>query len=355
MSRDVSMDEMADRCERHEVDCTRIDYRNMYRRRTRSLGAVADWAQIRSLTGWMNQEDADVIHLNHQNVEDGLDLAIAGAASQKRCVGTVHVTHSMQSLGAVAGWARDFWSRRCFQRSRLPLIAISAASATDLSQFLGQSKENGVINPNEVFTVPNGVPEPTPADRRELRKQWGMGENEFVLGCIARLEHQKNPLFIVPLMKRLPESVRLVWVGDGRLRAALEQELAKHGLGNRVVLDGWRDDASARLAGFDAFFLPSFYEGLPLALLEAMAMGLPVVASRVDGYADAVEDGNSGLLCDVNDCDSWEKAIRGLVSDRALRVALGNAARQRYLNEFSVRAMAERTLEVYESVLKSKR
>ena len=126
-----------------------------------------------------------------------------------------------------------------------------------------------------------------------------------MLGCIARLEQQKNPTFIVPLLKALPANVHVIWIGDGRCRQPLEAKILEAGLSNRVTLDGWRSDATFRMGGFDAFILPSLFEGMPLAILEAMSVGLSCIVSDVDGTRNAIEHGTSGFLCEVNNVPMW--------------------------------------------------
>jgi glycosyltransferase involved in cell wall biosynthesis len=183
-----------------------------------------------------------------------------------------------------------------------------------------------------------------------------------VLGCLARIESQKNPLFLVGLLPDLPERVRLVWVGDGRLRGELLDTAERLGVRNRVRVDGWRSDARARLAGFDAFALPSQYEGLPLAVLEAMAAGLPCVASDVDGNREALVHGESGYLCppaagtfpwfaSAADRGAWLACLHTLIAGESRRREMGQAARRRYLACFNLEAMAHGTVEVYRKVI----
>src|SRR5205085_3888183 len=99
---------------------------------------------------------------------------------------------------------------------------------------------------------------------------------------------QKNPLFALDLLRQLPRQVKLVWVGDGRMREEFLSAVRHFDLEARVHFEGWRADARQRLAGFDIFMLPSVYEGFPFAVLEAMATGLPCVVSEVDGTREAV-------------------------------------------------------------------
>src|SRR5690606_10175898 len=177
-----------------------------------------------------------------------------------------------------------------------------------------------------------GVPVPEDAAliaaRETARRDWGIAQNEVVIGAVGRIEAQKNPLALVDYLQSMAvhgHSIRLVWIGDGQLRDTLESEaLARLGR-SRLIVDGWRSDAAMRMAGFDIFALPSVYEGLPLALLEAMHAGLPIVATRTDGTPEAIEDGVSGLLCTSPDEFQWSLEL--LAGDARRRKALGCAAR----------------------------
>jgi glycosyltransferase involved in cell wall biosynthesis len=158
-------------------------------------------------------------------------------------------------------------------------------------------------------------------------------------------------LFALELLPRLPPHVRHVWVGDGRLRDEFLARADALGVRGRLHWDGWRADARARMAGFDAFLLPSRYEGLPLALLEGMAAGLPCVASDVDATREAVADGETGWLCPPGDADAWADRLARLASDEESRLRAGRAGLRRYREQFSLEAMARGTAAVYEQAL----
>src|SRR5262249_20757357 len=152
-------------------------------------------------------------------------------------------------------------------------------------------------------------------DRDALRRDWRCGSDDIVLGCVARIEPQKNPLFVPELLAQLPPNVRVVWIGDGSLREALRQSAAALGVADRLILPGWQHNARASMVAFDLFVLPSRYEGFPFAILEAMAAGLPCVVSDVDGVAEAVVDGQTGYVCPPNALDVWLDRIRRFVAD----------------------------------------
>ncbi|HET6324542.1 MAG TPA: glycosyltransferase family 4 protein [Planctomycetaceae bacterium] len=320
----------------------RIDYRNTYDRRTRSVGAMLARRDIQRLTRELAGLRADVIHLNKQNLEDGLDLLTATKHAGLPAVATVHVTRTMSRLRSVGGTVRDWLSARVLQSVPCPLIAIAQSGVDDLTA-LG-------IDPSRLHLVWNGVGDPLPNDRNALRRAWGCDSDSVVLGCIARIEAQKNPLFVPELLAKLPKHVRVVWIGDGSLRESMRQKAADLGVADRLVLPGWQHDARSLLCGFDLFVLPSIYEGFPLAILEAMAAGLPCVVSDVDGVAEAVVDGETGYVCPPNATEMWLERIGRYATNPSLRERAGTLAASCYRERFSLQAMARNTARVYASV-----
>ena len=321
-------------------------YTNTYDRRLRAIGAMLDRRLIGRMSDRFREISPDVVHINKQNVEDGLDLVAAASKSGLPFLSTIHITRPPDALGAWGGWVRGRIARRALNQSSAPCLAIAGQCASELTAWL---RRNGASP--RVHCVLNGVREAPQADREAIRHEWHCRDDDLVLGCLARIEDQKNPLFLVGLLPHLPDQVRLIWVGDGKLRGALLEAAERLGVRDRVHIDGWRSDARCRLAGFDVFVLPSKYEGFPFALLEGMAAGLPCIASDVDGTREAIVDGESGVLCPAGDRDAWLARLRSLIQNDSQRKTLGQAARQRYLDHFSLDAMARGTEEVYRSVI----
>lgn len=325
------------------AEIVRIPMINTYHRRARLLSAVADSRRRNIAANYFRKLEPDIVHINKQNLEDGLELILAARDCAIPAVATIHVTRSAVALGAVAGTLRDVIARGTLRRARIPLIGTSAQCTEDLIRF--------VDDPSlPCFNVPNGAFE-VEGNRDAARKSWGASEDQLVLGIVARIEAQKNPLFVSSLIKKLPGNAKLVWVGDGSMRGQLEQQLSRDGVLDRVYLAGWQQHARQLMAGFDVFLLPSLYEGFPFAILEAMSAGLPCVVSDVDGTRDAIQDNETGFLCEVNDVGVWVETLRNLIEQENLRCRIGRAARERFLKEFSLTAMSRRTVDVYHKVV----
>jgi glycosyltransferase involved in cell wall biosynthesis len=167
---------------------------------------------------------------------------------------------------------------------------------------------------------------------------------------VTRLEPQKGLNFLIDAAELLPE-VTFVIAGDGSSRRVLEEKVCARGLEGRVIFLGHRSDIPDLLAACDLFVFPSLYEGLPLAPLEAMAAGKPVIATRVGGTDEAVLHGKTGLLIPPADPRALADAIRTLLDNPALAQELAAAGRARVANQFSVQNMMEHVTAIYEDLL----
>jgi sugar transferase (PEP-CTERM/EpsH1 system associated) len=184
-------------------------------------------------------------------------------------------------------------------------------------------------------------------------------DGAFVIGAVGRLQDVKNHAALIEafarLRTRMPgQKLRLVLVGDGPLRARLEQQAADCGAGEDIVFAGAHADVAAVLGGFSLFALPSIAEGTPVTLLEAMASELPVVASNVGGIPEVVTSGAHGTLVPAGDPEALAQALAAYVRDPELARSHGRAARARIEHSYSMAAMLAAYLGLYDSLCKSK-
>jgi glycosyltransferase involved in cell wall biosynthesis len=184
--------------------------------------------------------------------------------------------------------------------------------------------------------------------REAVRAEWGVGARDLVVLALGRLSPEKGHRVLLDAFLALPPgSARLVLVGDGAERGALEARAPKDG---RVRFAGWRTDAARCLGAADVFALPSLREGLPLAMLEAMAAGLPVVASRVGGVPGALAEGACGLLVPPGDAGALAEALARLLGDPALCRRLGEAGAARVRERHGAEGQAAALEAVYRSI-----
>ncbi|MEA2254686.1 MAG: hypothetical protein QOG35_731 [Solirubrobacteraceae bacterium] len=169
---------------------------------------------------------------------------------------------------------------------------------------------------------------------------------------VARLAAPKDPLTLVAALARLePGSFRAVLVGDGPERDAVAAEVRAAALDGDITLAGDRDDVAALLAAADVFVLATRSEGLPMSILEAMAAGLPIVASAVGGIPEAVVDDETGRLVPAGDAPALAAALERVLGDAALRRAMGAAGRRRAAEAFGVERFRSAHVALYEREL----
>jgi glycosyltransferase involved in cell wall biosynthesis len=292
----------------------------------------------------------DVVHINQQVAEDGLDLLLAAQRSGLPFLSTVHIVQSANSLDARFGRLRDFVTSTVLRRANAVHITVAESARGDfLARF-------GFLTAHQVKVVLNGVFFADTDGRRRTRARWGAAPGEVVIGSVGRLEAQKGPDVALQIIgalagKGLP--VRYVWIGDGPLRDAFQQQAQELGIAARVNLEGWRDDIAGCLQGLDIFIMPSRFEGMPLALLEAMGMGLCCCASEVDGMREAIEHGTTGYLCAPENIAGWCQQLEALVASPARRAEVGRRARNFARARFGIERMAAATVEVYENLMRS--
>jgi glycosyltransferase involved in cell wall biosynthesis len=175
-----------------------------------------------------------------------------------------------------------------------------------------------------------------------------------VIGTVGRLHRQKGHTVLIDaaaLVARDFPAARFVIIGEGEERAALERKAGIVGVAQRFEMTGASHDVPFRLASMDLFVLPSLWEGLPLTLLEAMAVGVPVVATSVDGVAEVIEDGEDGLLVPPGDSSALAAAIVRLLRDPQHAHEMGSRAMEKVKIDFGVDRMVRQTEEVYRRAL----
>jgi glycosyltransferase involved in cell wall biosynthesis len=207
--------------------------------------------------------------------------------------------------------------------------------------------------PGSIHEIPNGVDVARfrdVSDRAITRDRYAIPQDARVVITVAMLQTQKGHRDLIAAIAgihpRIP-GLQLLLVGDGPLRAELEGDVQARGLGDIVRFVGLTRDVPDLLAASDIFVLPSLWEGLPMALLEAMAAGLPAVATAVSGTAQVLEDGVSGLLVPPDDAAGLATAIESLIRDPGLASRLALAGRSRVEARFSVDEQARRYADLY--------
>ncbi len=244
------------------------------------------------------------------------------------------------------------------RRALRPLIHRYVAVSRDLAGWL----EGPIgVPPERISQIYNGV------DQERFRPGEGGASlpsgflpevDPLVIGTVGRLAEVKDQRTLVDafarLLQRAPalrDRARLVLVGDGPMRESLQRRIDEHGLGKLAWISGDRDDVDELLRAMHLFVLPSLGEGISNTILEAMATGLPVIATRIGGNPELVEEGDNGLLVPVGDADALAEALARLADNPDERRRMGAAGLQRVRDTFNWdRAVAEYQA-VYDRVL----
>jgi len=214
------------------------------------------------------------------------------------------------------------------------------------------------IAPEKITLVPNAIDlrrfSPGEASRDEARAELGLPTGSRIIAGVGRLNSQKNfSLFLeiaAQLATRFPD-LHFLLAGEGPEEKMLREKAATLGIANRVTFSGYVADTRLVYLAADVLLMPSRYEGLPMTLLEAMAMGLPVVASKLDGIAEVIGEGVEGFLVAPNDAALFVDRTAALLDDSELAAFIAKNARAKIEARFSVERMTSAVEEIYDRFL----
>jgi glycosyltransferase involved in cell wall biosynthesis len=240
---------------------------------------------------------------------------------------------------------------------RLSILGTSRVAMVS-DQVLQRLVESGIAPRERAVTVLNGIPlqrfEHDAGHRVRARAQLGIADSALVIACVGRLVAVKNHQWLI---EQLPQLVRefpdlqLVLVGNGALEQALREKVAALGLSDHVLFAGTQSNVADLMPAFDVFAMPSLSEGMSIALLEASASALAIVATKVGGNAQIIKHGERGLLVESGNSPQLIDALRRVLGDAALRMQLGEAARSWVQSNASIDVMRRNYDVLYRDVL----
>lgn len=343
---------------RHAIACIE-DYSD-FRERIRTPG-VEVFALYRSRTGvWRLRRNLFELcrqlrpAIVHSRNTSGLDALLPA-----RLAGVRHCIHSEH------GWDVDNlkgekWKVNLNRRLHAPLVSRYITVSEDLKRHLVQRVG---IDADRIVQIYNGVDTerfaPRGALARELMPPGFRDDDTIVIGAVGRIQPVKDQATLMrafaALRERIPDTwprLRLAIAGNGPLLESLRALAVELGIAAQCWLPGAQEDVPAVLRGFDVFVLPSLNEGISNTILEAMASGLPVVATAVGGNVELVEAEETGCLFSPGDVDALAAILHRYVRDSALRQAHGQAARRVAQARFSLTAMVANYQGVYEQLMR---
>lgn len=265
----------------------------------------------------------------------------------------------------VAPLARLAGARAVVSTEHLPMVPsfakgrlVKSAATLAIDRVITVSEDNVEhlvrnhhVPRRKIRVVRNGIPDPAPRSRESARAALGARRDDFLCLIAASLEERKGHATAFAAVALLPERVKLLVAGAGPLEAACRERAAAADLRGRAVVLGHRDDVASLLAACDALLVPSFLEATPYVIIEAMAAGRPVVASRIYGIPELVAEGETGLLVEPGRVEELAQAVRLLAGDSDLVARLGRAGRARFERMFRIDRCVAETVAVYRELI----
>jgi glycosyltransferase involved in cell wall biosynthesis len=311
----------------------------------RAVSPIHDVVALIKLAALIRRGRYDVVHAHSSKA--GFLARIAGWVARTP---VIYTPNALYFLRLPRGLRRLFyvWVERLARPFTTRFVAVSESERRiALAEKL--------VRAARIVVIPNGVGaaalERIPGARERVRAELGLPEDALVVGAAARLTDQKDPQCLVEAMRyvvgRSTRPVYLVWAGDGELLDDVRALAAKIGVGDRCRFLGFRRDVRSVMCSFDVVALTSHYEGLPYVILEAMALGLPVVATDVVGTRDVVHDGVNGFLVPPKSPTAVASALLRLLEDSGLRERQGHQGRRLVAEQYSLAAMMERLEALY--------
>lgn len=286
-------------------------------------------AGLRALIRWLRANPVDVLNA-HSSTDTWLAaLAALALANPPPLVRTRHIS---------APIPRNWPTRWLYTRATARIATTGEALRQELiarNRFPGE----------RIISIPTGIDTGhfVPGDRAAARARLGLAPEGMIIGIVATLRSWKGHRYLIEAFAGLGDSrARLAIVGDGPMRDNLVGLVDGLGLRERVIMPGNQRDVLPWLQAMDVFALPSYAnEGVPQAILQAMASGLPVISTTIGGIAEAVQDGTTGVLIEPRDARALHAELENLVRDPARRAALGAAAAEHARRHFGIDRMLD--------------
>lgn len=286
----------------------------------------------------LQHEGIEVIHTH--NTQPFVDGTLAAMLSGVKTI--VHTDH-----------ARDFPDKRRYMFAEW-LMSHFAYKVVGVSEHTSDNlMKYEKISPRKIVTIENGIDGSKydiVIDRQKKKEELGIQHNGPIIGLGVRLAAQKGITYLLQAMPQIITSfpeITLVIVGDGELKATLQNEARQLGIADHVLFTGTRLDIPELLKLFDIYVLPSLWEGMPMVILEAMAAGCPVIASDVGGVSKVIDNQQHGLLVESRNPQQLADAVASLLNDDMLRERLAQNGKTKFNENFSADFMTRKYEQLY--------
>ncbi|MET0266184.1 MAG: glycosyltransferase [Duganella sp.] len=305
----------------------------------------ARWLAARRLRAFR----ADLVHVAFCWTHYGASILWLAAHCRVPAVISVHNAFPMTAISA--------WHAPLLHQAFSGVRGIYAVSASALSHFMAIYQPY-IVAGTRLAVIPNPVDverfQPSAEKRDAARQRWNLPTQALVIGAVGRLSEQKQPgavIALFALLRRQFADLRLVLAGGGPLEAALRAQVARMGLGDSVLFTGYIDDMAALMPAFDLHILLSKNEGFGIATIEAMACGVPAIATDVPGSADVLAGSAGGMLVPVGDIGAALPVLAALLADPLRRRAMGLAGRNEAVARYSEPFVGRKVQDFYSGLL----
>ncbi|MEI6631407.1 MAG: glycosyltransferase family 4 protein [bacterium] len=308
----------------------------------RLINPFKDLLALIEIRRFIKKNDIEIVHTHSSKAgiigRWGGKLAGAGVI--------IHTVHGWSFNDYQPSLIRLFfiWLERLTARFTDKLIVVSNCDKRKgLGNFIGEDNKYALIR--------YGIDYSKFGPREEsIREELGVGAKNLLVGMIACFKPQKSPqdfIRLAFLVRQQMPRVKFILVGDGPLRADIEKLIKRLELEEQVILTGWRRDIPQMLAALDIFVLTSLWEGLPIAVLEAMVSSKPVIATHTGGIGEVIAEGETGFLVSPHDLHKLAQNLVALLKDESLRIKIGVKAKEAMGPRFALSTTSESHLDLY--------
>jgi glycosyltransferase involved in cell wall biosynthesis len=313
----------------------------------RSISPIKDFLALAEIIKLIKKIKPDIIHLNSSKISILGSLAIF-------IYKLLIINYQLSIIYTAHGWVFNepspIW-KKLFYKYAEKFTSKFKDKIICVSEFDYQTALAQKICPKEkLVMIHNGIGEINFLSRQESREKLNLPNNKFIIGSIGNLYKTKGFEYLIEATKKLiDEEIKIstVIIGEGRERKNLTELIKKYKLENNIILAGWVPEAAELLSAFDIYICSSVKEGLSYTIIETMLNGLPIIATRVGGNPELIEDGRNGLLVNSQNSEDLAEKIKKLKNNIELQQELSTQARIKAREEFNLEKMLEETKKIY--------
>jgi len=315
----------------------------------RPISFLSDFLTIIEIARFIKKNEIDIVHTHSSKA--GILGRWAGALAKAKTI--IHTVH---------GWSFNDFQNPFLRKLYRGLEKISAKITNKIIVVSDHDRQKGLdhkIGSYDQYSLLRYGIDRARFGIRDLsiRKELEISNDALVIGTIACFKPQKAPedfVRLASLLSQILPQARFLMVGDGVLRKKIERSIAQFNLGSRFILTGWRKDIARILSAMDIFVLTSLWEGLPVAILEAMVSRVPIVATHTGGISEVIAEGETGFLVPCHDMSSMLEKIRVLLQDASLKNRIIQNAKQCVDEKFDMETMVKAHEDLYQKLVEAK-